>query len=224
MIYKREAAYWVTKDSFISEVNESCNKTFNIDILSSIRLIPKITLLIVISLAFFGLVLMVQPAFAVDYLNYSSQELGISFAYPANWTVNETTLSPELTVTGPSFQDGIFIINLGKGPPNFILQDPKSKNSVLYFNYKTLESKTDYLGGIIDGPYSLLMGGYIGESMVYKIDLGGGDNINQEWYVVLPNDRSFLISYDVPAVKFDVPESKNIRATFLRTLQFFSPN
>ena len=64
------------------------------------------------------------------------------------------------------------------------------------------------------------MGGYIGESMVYKIF---EDTINQEWYVVLPNDRSFLISYDVPAVKFDVPESKNIQATFIRSLQIFNP-
>jgi hypothetical protein len=107
-------------------------------------------------------------------------------------------------------------INLGKGPANFILQDPKSKNSVLYFNYKTLASTTDYVGDIIDGPYSLLMGGYIGESMVYKIF---EDTINQEWYVVLPNDRSFLISYDVPAVKFDVPESKNIK---LRSLGLYN--
>jgi hypothetical protein len=171
---------------------------------------------------------LIQAAFAIEYTNHTSKLLGISYKYPDNWSVNETTEygTDQITVSGPDiFEDGTFLIKESRIPTielDMVLQDPKSKYSYLYFNYESMQSISDTKASIIKEPYSLLIGPYKGESMIFK--QGAFDTTQQDWFVSLPDERSYVITFVSRPDRFDSPEAIDIRNAFISSIKFLNPS
>jgi hypothetical protein len=142
--------------------------------------------------------------------------------------LNETTEfgSDKITLQGPSiFQDGTFLIREDTIPAaelDLILQDPKSKYSMLYFNYESIQSMADTKAVIVKEPFSLLIGPYKAESMIFK--QGAYDTTQQDWFVSLPDERSYMITFVSKPDRFDSPEAIDIRNAFVSSIKFLNPS
>ena len=166
-----------------------------------------------------------NPAFAVEYTNYTSEKYKIQFEYPSDWIVTEKTSrfesGADVSIDPPSLSKGLFNILYGDDD----LVTDYGSSDIESATYNVLESQTQgtYEVRIIEKPSFMTIDnqktGTFLITLEKKYEKFPSKMAAQHWLTFV-GDKGYIITNIASTGNFDNPENMQIRDHFIKSIKF----